>query len=58
MIAYTCKYTPIELFAGLNEQAEKLNPIAERFDEADRLSHRNLCGFSRALLQECRARYL
>ena len=56
MIAYTCKYTPIELFAGLNEQAEKLNPIAERFDEADRLSHRNLCGFSRALLQECRAR--
>jgi CoA-substrate-specific enzyme activase, putative len=54
MIAYTCKYTPVELFAGFGEDARKLNPAAESFDEADRLGHRNLCSFSRALLETCR----
>ncbi|MDD3260674.1 MAG: acyl-CoA dehydratase activase [Oscillospiraceae bacterium] len=54
MIAYTCKYTPIELFAGFGEMPEQLNPTAENLEEADRLSHRNLCSFSRALLQTCR----
>ncbi len=54
MIAYTCKYTPVELFAGFGEEAEKLNPEVAQFDEADRLSHRNLCSFARALLQSFR----
>lgn len=54
MIAYTCKYAPAELFAGFGEEAVKLNPTAEHFEEADRLSHRNLCSYTRALLQSCR----
>ena len=28
MIAYTCKYTPTELFEGFGEEAVKLNPTA------------------------------
>ncbi|HCM23958.1 MAG TPA: hypothetical protein DHW78_06525, partial [Ruminococcaceae bacterium] len=53
MIAYTCKYTPTELFEGLGEKAVKLNPTVEHFEKADQLSHQNLCSFSRALLQTC-----
>lgn len=53
MIAYTCKYAPVELLAGFGEACEKRNPSPASLDEADRLSHRNLCSFSRALLEDC-----
>lgn len=58
MIAYTCKYVPAELFAGFGETAVKLNPTVENFEEADRLSHRNLCSYARALLQTCREQHV
>lgn len=53
MIAYTCKYAPVELLAGFGLSCEKRNPEAANLDEADRLSHRNLCSFSRALMEDC-----
>ncbi len=51
-IAYVCKYTPLEIFAGFNTECRLIDKLAEDFDRAGRLSHDNLCGFGKAMLQE------
>ena len=52
MIKYVCKYTPLEILKGFNQQAELIDNLAEDFDLAGRLSHDNLCGFGKGMLQE------
>ena len=51
MIYYVCKYTPIELFAGFQEECMPLNEMPEHFEQADQVAHANLCGFGRAVIQ-------
>jgi len=53
MIYYICKYTPVEIFAGFGEEYKLLNPSSGYTQIADRLTHPNVCSFSRALIQEC-----
>jgi len=53
MIYYICKYTPVELFAGFGEECQLLNPSSGDTQIADRLTHPNVCSFSRALIQKC-----
>ena len=50
MIDYVCKYAPVEILAGFGVESRLCNPVSERFATADRLTHRNMCSFSRALI--------
>lgn len=56
MIYITCKYAPAELFAGFDETVERLDPSPANFECADACAHANLCGFSKAVIEEVRAR--
>jgi len=51
MIKYVCKYTPLEVFAGFHQECSPLNDMADNFDFADRVSHINLCGFGKAVME-------
>ena len=51
-IYYVCKYTPVELLAGLGYQTERLDPMPASFACAEACSHPNLCGFGKAVLEE------
>ena len=51
MIRYICKYTPLELFSGFYREWSLLDDMAENFELSDRLSHINLCGFGKSLMQ-------
>ncbi|NLW78496.1 MAG: 2-hydroxyglutaryl-CoA dehydratase [Ruminococcaceae bacterium] len=53
MIGYACKYTPVELIAALGGQPVLLNSEADSFEQAERLSHSNLCCYVKALLENC-----
>lgn len=55
MTEVVCKYAPVELLAGFGEEYRIYNGSVERTEAADRLLHKNLCSFSRALV-ECRMR--
>lgn len=48
---YVCKYTPIELLQAFGGQCENLNTMPEGFELADQISHPNLCGFGKVLLE-------
>lgn len=48
---YVCKYTPIELLTALGAECENLNGMQEGFDRADQMSHSNICGFGKSLLE-------
>ncbi|MCE5256710.1 MAG: acyl-CoA dehydratase activase [Spirochaetaceae bacterium] len=52
MIDYVCRYAPIELIAGFGEQCRYYNLPVEHFAGSDRLIHRNVCSFSRSLLEK------
>ncbi|MBQ4347334.1 MAG: 2-hydroxyacyl-CoA dehydratase [Firmicutes bacterium] len=52
MTGYVCKYSPAELLAAFGEDTQLLNPQPENMDLADKVIHRNVCGFSRALMEE------
>lgn len=52
MIHYVCKYTPLELFAGFHEGTKQIDALAEDYELAARLSHDNLCGFGKSMVQE------
>lgn len=51
MTEYVCKYTPLELLAGFGEECSLVNLAREDFKRADTRIHRNVCGFSRALIE-------
>ena len=50
---YICKYTPVELLSAFGGQCAILNHMPENFDRSDQVSHPNLCGFGKALLETC-----
>lgn len=50
MTDYVCKYAPAELMAGFGMNAAPCDPAPEETGGADRLIHRNVCSFSRALI--------
>lgn len=52
MLAYVCKYVPIEVFKALGEDIEILNPDVVNFNLADTLMHPNLCSFVKGTLEE------
>lgn len=52
---YICKYTPVELLEALGADCAILNHMPENFDRSDQVSHPNLCGFGKSLLEACMA---
>lgn len=53
MIAYSCKYAPIELFAAFGLEAVLLDAEEENFEYAESLTHANLCCHAKSLIQQC-----
>lgn len=51
MIHFICKYTPIELFAGFDEETIVLDEMPDNFDLSDGIAHANLCGFGKSVIQ-------
>lgn len=51
MISYVCKYTPVEIFAGFEEECIELDNMQDNFDLSDRIAHANLCGFGKSVIQ-------
>ncbi len=52
MISTVCKYTPIEIFAGFGENTDVIDNMASNFDLSDGVTHVNLCGFGKTVIQE------
>ena len=48
---YVCKYTPLELLESLGGECENFNHMPDGFDLADQVSHPNICGFGKTLLE-------
>lgn len=48
---YICKYTPVELLKAFGGECAILNHMPDNFDLSDQVSHPNLCGFGKALLE-------
>lgn len=48
---YSCKYTPIELLAAFGAECENLNEMPKGFDLAEQITHPNICGFGKTLLE-------
>lgn len=51
MIDYVCKYAPMEIVKGFGEECTLCNPLPDNFAAVDQLTHRNICSFSRALIE-------
>lgn len=52
MIAYVCKYAPIEVFEALGEKVCRIEPSATAFDYSDTLMHPNVCFYTKAVLED------
>ena len=52
MLAYVCKYVPIEIFEGMGEEIERIEPQVINFNQADTLMHPNICSFVKGTLEE------
>ncbi len=50
---YICKYTPVELLHAFGGDCRILNHMPENFDLSDQVSHPNICGFGKSLLEAC-----
>ena len=50
---YICKYTPVELLRAFGGEVAILNHMPDNFDLSDQVSHPNLCGFGKVLLEAC-----
>ena len=50
---YICKYTPVELLRAFGGECQILNEMPENFDLSDQVSHPNICGFGKSLLEAC-----
>ncbi len=50
---YICKYTPVELLEALGGDCQVLDYMPEDFELSDQVSHPNLCGFGKAVIQAC-----
>lgn len=52
MISYCCKYTPLELLEAFGCSPILLDAEALDFEEAEKLTHANLCSHAKALIQQ------
>ncbi len=50
---YICKYTPVELLRAFGGECAILNHMPDNFDLSDQISHPNICGFGKSLLEAC-----
>lgn len=50
-VCYICKYTPLELMAGFGAKCQCLNQMPQEFGYADQVSHPNICGFGKSVLE-------
>ena len=48
---YVCKYTPLELLAAYGGETQNLDQMSGSFENADKISHPNLCGFGRSVIE-------
>lgn len=48
---YVCKYTPVELLTSLGANCKIVNHMPQDFNAADSLTHPNLCGFGKAIIE-------
>lgn len=53
MIGYTCKYTPLEIIKGFNENYTLLNEETNSFQWSESITHSNLCSHAKAILENC-----
>ncbi len=51
MIGYSCKYAPIEVFAGFGRAIEMIDPQEKSFDVAESHTYASICSFSKAIFQ-------
>ena len=51
MIAYVCKYTPVELLEAFGAETRELNLEADNFDYAQTCTHMNMCSHIKALIE-------
>ena len=52
MVNYVCKYTPLEILAGFGEEGVLIDRLSDEYELAGRLSHDNLCGFGKSMVQD------
>lgn len=52
MIAYMCKYAPIEIVEAFGTPVVMMEPYVTNFTQADTLMHPNMCSFVKAVLEE------
>ena len=50
---YICKYTPVELLEALGGDCQVLDHMPDNFTLSDEVSHPNLCGFGKAIIEAC-----
>lgn len=58
MIAYFCKYVPVELLEACGAHLTCIEPHVSSFTQADALMHPNVCSFAKAVLEEFEQRPL
>ncbi len=51
MIAYMCKYTPIEILEAFDTPVAIMEPHVADFTQADALMHPNMCSYVKAVLE-------
>ena len=51
MIYTTCRYAPIELFKGFNEEHKILEVKVKAFSCAENYVHPNLCSYAKAVIE-------
>ncbi|MCD8151849.1 MAG: acyl-CoA dehydratase activase [Clostridiales bacterium] len=52
MIAYMCKYAPIEIVEAFDTPVILMEPHVANFTQADTLMHPNMCSYVKAVLEE------
>lgn len=51
MLAYICKYTPIELFESIDVDMELMEPEVVQFNRAEAILHPNVCAYVKGVLE-------
>lgn len=52
MMYCSCRYAPVELFAGFGVEVKRLDPVVSDFSCAETCTHPNLCGYAKALYEQ------
>ena len=52
MLAYMCKYAPIEIIESFGTPVMMIEPHVTNFSQADTLMHANMCSYVKAVLEE------